>query len=87
MLGIPLTTKAPLHTTILEIGWRLLNLQPDFNHNQINYNSRLQKIDDIFCTISISFLQSCLYSNHCHTAAEVQIVIMTHSVNITLIAD
>jgi hypothetical protein len=33
MLGIPLTTKVPLETTILEIGWRMLNLQLDCNHN------------------------------------------------------
>ncbi len=33
MLGILLVTKAPLQTTILEIGQRILNLQPNCNHN------------------------------------------------------
>jgi hypothetical protein len=32
MLGIPFTTKLALKTTILEIGWRMLNLQLDCNH-------------------------------------------------------
>jgi hypothetical protein len=32
MLSIPHTTKVPLETTILEIDWRMLNLQLDCNH-------------------------------------------------------
>jgi hypothetical protein len=33
MLGIPLTTKVPLETTIMKIGWRMMNSQLDCNHN------------------------------------------------------